>query len=847
MCFHVKKAAVDYSYTLDCVIQTKSPVFTWQAEHIDPRAMQGAYRIVVTRGRETAWDSGWQSGAEQRTVYAGEPLMSVTRYFWSVQLRDNSGRESDVYQSAFLTPKFEAWEACWITSVQDSVGEAKYFFKDFSVQAKVAEAFLLVSGIGMQSVFVNGKAADDSVFQPAVTNYKKRCLYTILPAEKLLCEGENRIGVIVGEGWRRNEGKYLHVLKREVEFFGVPSLTAELNIVYEDGRVQCVRTDETWYCGSGAIVFNHLFDGETYDETRENPGWNKPGFFGGSFCPAKEISSVTEQMEPQTIPPEKEHTRLKPIQKYRVGDGRYLFDFGVNIAGYVEMRIPADMPSGSSITITHAENVMPNGELDCKTLRAAAARDVYIKGEKQGEFWWKPIFTYHGFRYISVEGYPHIPSEADFRAVCVYNALDTGSFFKCGSGVANQIQENILRTERNNLHGIAADCPQRDERMGWMNDATVRFEEMPYNFDMGRMFPKIIDDIVAEQGEDGSITCTAPRVYGERPADPVCSSFLVAGLECLNFYGQIETIKKYYAHFKAWNECLRSHSKNGIVDYSYYGDWAGPADYCDKPENGAKSIVTPGRLLSTGYHYYNYKLLEKFALILEDEEEVKYNAEQAERVRKAFLKKWWHGRTGFVDRGSQGSQAFALWLGILPENKVKLAAQRLHEAVENVGYRLTTGNLTTRYVMDMLAKHGYINDAWKIMTREKYPSWGYMIQNGATTIWERFELKRFSTMNSHNHPMYGAVGYWFYSYIAGIKPLSPGFREFEVAPHLPDDLLYAEAKVDTVSGEIYVKWEKKFGCLNLYVDVPFNCTAVIRINNQVVRREGGLHCLSFEQ
>ncbi len=847
MYFNLTRQAVDYQTKNNCVINTATPVFTWGAVHSEKNMTQHAYHIVVKNKDDIVWDTGWINTSEQRATYNGSPLKTAEKYIWTLQAKDCKGNLSDMYEGSFFTPKFEKWDAEWITSKEDVVGKAKYFRKEFAVGKNIESATLMVCGIGLFEATLNGKKLDNSVFQPAFTNYKKLCYYTTFPVGEFLEEGNNCIGVVVGEGWRRNHGRYLDVLKRDIEFFGTPALTAELIVKYTDGSTDVIKTDESWLCGDGAIVFNHLFHGETYDENAEKTGWNLCGFKDETFDNSIIIEDVTERIEPQCIQPEEEQYRIKPVVSYISATGKCILDFGVNIAGYLEINIPKGMEKGSKIVVRHAENVLPNGDIDMKTSRFAEVKDTIVIGENHNaDTLWHPTFTYHGFRYVELSDYPRFPKDDDIVAVAVYNSVDNKSFFNCGSSIANKIQENIVRTERDNIHGVATDCPQRDERMAWMNDATVRFEEMPYNFDVAKLFPKILADIVCEQGEDGSITCCAPRVYGERPADPVCSSFLVAGLGCLNFYNQTETIKKYYENFKAWNECLKANSTNGIVNYSYYGDWAGPADYCDSPENGARSTLTPGKLMSTGFHYYNYKLLEKFAKLLGYENEAEEHLKQAEYVKKAFLKKWWHGRAGRVNRGAQGEQAFALWLGIIPEDRVKLAARRLHEAVESVGYRITTGNITTRYLMDMLAKYGYVDDAWKIITNEKYPSFGYMIQNGATTIWERFELKRFSTMNSHNHPMYGAVGYWFYSYIAGIKPAAPGFKVIDIAPHIPKDLLFAEAKVDTIAGEIYVKWEKKFGYLNLYVDIPFNTTANISILGNKIKKGSGSHFVQFE-
>lgn len=838
MHFKATQLAVDYGRTPPVVTDQRYPLFSWAAEHEGAGQFQSAYRVTV----ENLWDSGWVESKKQCCRYQGPPFASGKKVSWSVTLKDKDGNVSEPAQSSFLTALYEPWHAKWITSPEDKIGAAKYFVKPFEVGDGLINAVLFVCGVGYQSVSVNGKKADSAYLQPAHSNYKKQCYYVTLPVTELLHSGKNSIGVIVGEGWRRNYGKYLEVLSREVEFFGVPQLTAQLMLEYQDGSKYWVDTDESWLCGKGGIVQNHLFDGEVYNAKDEIVGWDKPEFNGDGFVNAV-IAEQLGELKAQIIPPIAAKKRIRPKTILPLGAGRYMCDFGTNIAGVAHLSIPPQMPAGTHITLTYSEQMQPGGMPEMETARWAKSQDAYIVGQQQETVDWEPLFTYHGFRYILVEGWCGAFEAKNIEAVFLYSDVDNSSYFRCGSAVINALQECIVQTERNNLYGIATDCPQRDERMGWMNDATVRFEETPYNFDMGRLLPKIIQDIRAEQEEDGSITCVAPRVYGERPADPVCSSYLVAGRQSLLHYGNAELISEYYQAFKAWNECLKNHSEDGIVTYSYYGDWAGPGDCCDEPLNGAQSIFTPGILLSTGYHYYNYCLLAQFADCLGEKEEAQKNRQEAERVRGAFLKKWWNGEEGIVGRGSQGSQAFALWLGILPEEGRKKAAKKLHEAVKNVGYRITTGNLTTRYLFDMLTEYGYVDDAYRLITREEYPSWGYMLQNGATTVWERFEWKKNSTMNSHDHPMYGAVGYWFYRYLAGLCPGQFGWQEFKVEPYFPEKLMYAEAQVDTPYGAIYVKWQKMDGERYLTIKVPFGCHAEVVLGEKRTELLSGVHHL----
>ena len=392
------------------------------------------------------------------------------------------------------------------------------------------------------------------------------------------------------------------------------------------------------------------------------------------------------------------------------------------------------------------------------------------------------------------------------------------------------------------MHSILTDCPQRDERMGWMNDATVRFEETPYNFDISRIFPKIVRDLRAEQtkAEDGAITCTAPFIWGARPADPVCSSYLVAGYETWLHRGNTAILAEAFDGFAAWEEHLLARSESYIVNYSYYGDWAGPAYACLSAE-AAQSAVTDGRLMSTGYSYLNCRLLTKMAEILGRTADAEKFRAIGENVRAAYLAKWLDPETGIVERGSQGAQAFSLWLGILPEEVREKAAAVLAADLVARDYAITTGNLCTRYLFDALFRYGYVEEAWRVLTREEYPSYGFMIQNEATTVWERFELKKAPGMNSHNHPMYGAVGYVFYAYLCGIRPIAPGYQRVEIAPVFPKELRSAHGVVDTVRGEISVRWSVRYGKRYLFVDLPANVTATVRFAGTVHEVTGGYH------
>ncbi len=818
----------------DMVVGSARPRFSWTLAGSRTDA-QTACRLELWHGEDTCdWDSGWISSSEPSLAYAGPPLRSGTRYDVFIQLRDAAGQPGRRAGWSFITGLFEPWKALWIAPQDDYSDAAIVFSFDFDLAgSKPAWGVLYCCGIGYQQIRINqAPIAPQDRLSPAFSAYHKRCYYTVHgDLDRLLSDGSNRLEITVAQGWRRNLGPYLH--SKTVPFFGIPQLTAILDIGFTDGTVRRIQTGPDWQCRRGPVVSSHLFDGETYDARLA--GAPRPA----ESCRIVAAPGEAVRMCPQELEPIRVRQTYDPIAVHDVADGT-VFDLGQNIAGVCEIRLPSGLPEGLAIRLSHAEELDETGDLYRAPLRGARAEDCFITGPtSEHTVTWSPSFTYHGFRYVKVSGLPFAPDRDFLSGLLLHTAIDSTSTFRCGSPIVNQLQQMVVMTERDNLHGIATDCPQRDERMGWLNDATVRFEELPYNFDAGRLFPKIVRDIVDEQ-EDGAIGCTAPFVYGHRPADPVCSSFLVAARMSYLHYGDRALLEEAYPALAAWNDCLARQTRNGLVTYSHYGDWAGPQDTCegDSPRSG----VTPGVYMSTGYHYLNDRMLSEFARALGKEADARDHERRAEATRQAMLAAWLR-EDGTMATGSQACQAFALRLGILPEHLRAAAAARMNQAVLDAGGRLTTGNLCTLYLMEMLAEYGYIDTAWDLVTRETYPSWGFMMQHEATTVWERFELKKDPGMNSHCHPMYGAVGKWLYSHIAGIVPVSPGFREVLIRPYFPERLSSAQATVVTCRGDVSVRWHKSYGQLRLQVTIPNGMSA--RIEAGAVRETvgGGTHRL----
>lgn len=797
---------------------------------------QAEYAVRLECGGREVYSSGWIKSDRQEHTLGASDLKRGARIDMCVKVRDDAGCESSEACESFYLGDVE-WNAPWVTSREDANHRTLYFRREFELKHGIKCATLYACGLGYHNAYINGARVGDAHLDPAHTDYSAVCQYVVDPeVEGMLKPGRNCIAFEVGGGWRDNPGQYT-VLFRDATFFGDRRLTFMLDVEYADGTGERISSGEAVQCGFGPSVKSTLFNGEDYDANIDITGWKEVGF--GGFEEVKLCGAPVGEMRPMLIPPIREKRVYKPLSISRMGESS-IIDFGQNIAGVVRMKLPK-LPQGTQITIAHSEELDENGDLYTAVLRGAEATDRYtFAGDGRDLSVWQPDFTYHGFRYARVTGFE--PDMDGIEAVELHTDMQPAGFFVSGSAALNALHEQVLRTEEGNMHSILTDCPQRDERMGWMNDATVRFEETPYNFDCAGMFKKIVRDIMSVQHSDGAISCTVPKLYGSFPADPVCSSFLVAGWEAYAHFGDCETLTEAFDSFAAWENCLLAHSDDYIVNYSYYGDWAGPAYACE-PNDGARSIVTPGIFMSTGYSYFNCKLLSRMAKALGREADEQHYTELAESIKRAMLAKWYDADNAAMCTGSMACQAFALWLGIVPEKDCARAAKKMHDELVNSGYQFTTGNLCTRYLLDELAEYGYIDDAYELLTRDEYPSWGFMRQNEATTVWERFELKKNPGMNSHNHPMYGAADAFLYSHILGIHALEAGMRRFEVKPYMPEKLLSAQGGLDTPYGRIGVRWFKRYGGTHLFIDVPFGCECEAELMGERKTLKAGSHHL----
>lgn len=818
-------------------IDTKMPQLSWKIESLKRGFSQKAYQIIAATTKENLdankgdlWDSGKTNSSESTCIpYQGIELGTRQKCYWKIRVWDandivSNWSEQGYFEMGLLNEK--DWFAGWVGYAVGMPGRVIYFKGTFVPQKPIKEARAYVAGLGFYEMYINKKKVGDHVLDPAQSTYSKRVYYATYDVTTYLAE-VNSIVIPVAQGW-----------------MGTPKLRIQMHINYEDGTQDVVTTNQMRAISTGPTVYSTVFDGELYDARLENEDLYKPGEPPGLMNKQWGLAYNTDEpvgkMVSQRIEPIKIVDSITPTVITEPSPGVYVIDAGRNLAGWASISVSGK--EGTEIKMKFAETLYENGFVNQDNLRNAKCEDNYILKGKGIETW-EPAFTYHGFRYVQVEGFPKRPEVGDIKIKIVRSAVPQSGTFNCSNQLLNDIHQMVVNTEAANLHSVPTDCPQRDERMGWLNDLTVRIEQAIYNFNFSRFYPKYMKDIADTQDDDGTITCVAPFRFGARPADPVSASYLLLAKKCYEFYGNKRMIEEHFEGMKAWVDYLYSRTEKGIVNYSYYGDWCPPRAFLMDPNGSGVSRDTPGKLISTGYLYHSAKLLSEMAGIIGKKDIVTQYNTMVEEIYNAFNREYWNEQIGGYGSNNQACNSFALYLGLADSQKKPRVLHNLVEDVKKHDYHLTTGNLCTKYLLEVLTENGHHEAAYKIATQTTYPGWGFMLANGATTLWERWEYLTGDAMNSHNHPMMGSVGTWFYKYVLGITPdsVSPAFEQFNLHPVIFDDLSFAEGELITEKGVIKSAWRKEGKSIIYTINIPENTLATVYVPTTNVKsvKEGG--------
>lgn len=707
---------------------------------------------------------------------------------------------------------------------------ARYLRREFNLGKKVKRAVVYGSGLGLSEYYLNGGKLGDHVLSPGLTDYDKRVLYVAYDVTDQLNQGENALGAILGNG--RYYAPRLTV-PTETRTYGFPKLLLQMEIEYQDGSKETVVSDSKWTLTTdGPIIANNEYDGDEYDARKEMPGWSKPGFDDSSWKKVESVKGPSGELRAEMIEPIRVTETIKPVSVSELSDGIYIFDMGQNMVGWCRLKVKG--PKGTQVSLRHAETLKPDGSLYLDNLRSAKVTDTYtLKGV--GEEVYEPCFTYHGFRYVEVTGYPGEPGLDDIEGRVVHDDVETAGEFACSNPILNQIAENIRWGVRGNYRSLPTDCPQRDERQGWLGDRAAESKGETYLFNVAQLYRKWMGDMNEAQKDNGSVPSVAPNFWPMYPNDvtwPSC--FIITPSSLLAQYDDVRVLEERYDGMKRWIGFMSQYLKDGIMPRDTYGDWCVPPEKPELIHSQDPARQTAKAVLGTSYFFYDLKLMQWYAETLGLEQDAEDFGNLADRICDAFNKKFYNKEEGCYDNGSQTSYVLPLAFGMVPKDQEERVFNHLVKKIEDeTNSHIGTGLIGGQWLMRTLSDHGRSDLAYTIATQTAYPSWGYMVEHNATTVWELWNGDTADpAMNSGNHVMLvGDLYIWMNEYLAGIQadPKAPGFKHIIMKPRIDNNLTFCKGTYHSIHGEIVSDWEKENGEFVWKIKVPVNATAEVSV------------------
>jgi alpha-L-rhamnosidase len=833
-------------------IRRGPPAFSWSTGP-GGGGRQHGYQVLVTdspegleRDQGNAWDSGRRHRAYGADVlYEGRELVPFRRYLWKVRVWTGSGGLSPWSQASTFEVgmgETEAWTASWIswddravafkpateTGPVDPIAlgltPVPYLRRQFEVADDLLSARLYVTARGLYEAHLNGQRVGQGVLAPGWTDYARRIQYQAFDVTAMLVPGTNAIGVLLGDGWYC--GYFGSRPKRSGAHYGEhPELLAQLRLDYRGGGSEWLVTDRDWKANWGAILHADPLMGELQCSGLHPVGWDGADFDDDRWPPVVARARDHTLIVPDPGPPVRVTEELPPLLITCDDDGSVIVDFGQNLAGWIRLSVFGT--GGDTIRIRHGEMLDAEGHLYVDNLRTARQTDEYWTSGGPETF--EPHFTWHGFRYVEVTGYPGTLAPENISAQVVHSEMEETGTFECSDPAVNQLHSNIDWGLRSNFSSVPTDCPQRDERLGWLGDAQIFARTATYLRDVLAFFDKWLDDVMDAQRDSGAFTDFAPHLGVEWSGAPAWGDAgVIVPWTLYKMYGSLRPAGRCYAAMGRWMEYIGAGNPDHLRSRQLgnnYGDWLAP----DRDD-------TPGELLATAYWAHDARLMSEMAQALGHGDDASHYRQLADDIAEAFATAFVDG-DGRVVSDSQTAYALALHMNLVPDHLRGRAAGHLVDAIRSRDWHLATGFVGVGYLLPVLSSHGYSEVAYRLLNQETFPSWRYPIRQGATTIWERWDGRTGENgfqsphMNSFNHYALGSVGEWLYRFVLGIDqpPGSIGFERIQLRPHPGDSMGWATGVFHSAQGPIASRWHRDRRTLTLEVSVPPGATASVHL------------------
>ena len=849
-------------------LATNQPRFSWNYETDAQNVVQTSYRIIVASTLENAqknmgdlWDSKVVNSSQMLYIpYEGKELKSRDQAYWKVitTVTSNGGHrtkvESEIQSFEISLLNQKDWQAQWIGHEFDDdvlFGHtriaARYLRKEFNLDKDISRARLYVSGMGQYGAFLNGtEIAPEELLKPALTWFPQRVYFNTYDVTDLLNKGENAIGVIL-EG-----GRYTAIRHKEVNpsgwdgpehvpNFGTPRLILQLEVTYQDGHQEIIKSDDTWrITNQGPIRTANEYDGETYDENYELGDWTSPGYNDSNWLQAELVEAPEGVLSAQPNPNITVMEKLNPVAMFQKGD-KWMFDMGQNMVGFLNIMIHDQQPS-DTITLRFAELLTPDSLLYTANLRSAEATDRYVVSNTSN-LPWHPMFVYHGFRYVEISGLRQKPELDDFEGWVIYDEMPVTGSFECSNEVINAVYRNAYWGIRGNYRSMPTDCPQRDERMGWTGDRTTGNYGESYIFNNHQLYAKWLTDADDSQWDNGSLPNVIPpywRGYTDNLTWP--GAVITATDMVYTRFGDDRPIRQHYDAWKKWLLHMKNQymKDDGIIHRDTYGDWCMPPESLELIHSNDPKRITDSPLLSTPFYCYLCGKMAKFAKIQGIPEDIQYFNEEIANATVAFNEKYFNYTNCYYGNNTVTANILPLQFGMAPKDLEQQVFNNIVDKTENECHRhVSTGVVGIQQLMRCLTEFGRGDLAFKIASNDTYPSWGYMVRNGATTIWELWNGNTADpSMNSGNHVMLlGDLILWEYEYLGGIRVdfssapatsnLIPLTSHLTLKPYPIEGLDYVNCAYESVSGRIESNWKREGKHFEWDILIPANTTAEI--------------------